>query len=310
MSVNKPKVIFIVGPTASGKTGLAIALSRHLNGEIVSADSMQIYKGISVASAAPTAQEKCLAVHHLVEFLEPQAKFSVADYVDLARKTIDDIISRGKLPIVVGGTGLYIDSLVNGIEFTDEKTSDEMRKKLENEFDNLGGEEMLKRLSQIDSIASSKLSPNDKKRIIRALEIYYSTGLTITQQNERSRAKGKPYNEVVIGITCFDREKLYDRINRRVDIMVENGIIDEAKSMRNKGYTSAQAIGHKEFYDYLDGKLSLGEAIEKLKRETRRYAKRQLTWFRKNENINWVYSDIQDAETTALEILERMNRNV
>ncbi len=307
MSISKPKVIFVVGPTASGKTGLSIALARRFNGEIVSADSMQIYKGIGIASAAPTCEEKSLAVHHLVEFLEPQAKFSVADYVDLARQTINDIISRGKLPIVVGGTGLYIDSLIDGIEFINEKTSDQMRKTLENEFDNLGGEEMLQRLSQIDSIASSKLSPNDKKRIIRALEIYYSTGLTITQQNERSKAKGKPYNEVIIGITCLDRQKLYDRINRRVDTMVEKGIVDEAKAMRNKGYTSAQAIGHKEFYDYLDGEISLEEATEKLKRETRRYAKRQLTWFRKNENINWIYCDIQDTETAAVEILERMN---
>ncbi len=307
MSINKPKVIFVVGPTASGKTELAIAIARHFDGEIVSADSMQIYKGISIASAAPTNEEKSLAVHHLIEFLEPQVKFSVADYVELARKTIDDIISRGKLPIVVGGTGLYIDSLIEGIEFIDEKTSDETRVKLENEYDILGGEEMLKKLSLIDSVSSAKLSPNDKKRIVRAFEVYYTTGLTITEQNERSKLGGKPYNEVIIGITCSDREKLYQRINRRVDLMVESGIIEEAKAMRDKGYTSAQAIGHKEFYDYLDGIVTIDEAVEKLKRETRRYAKRQLTWFRKNENINWVFSDIQDVKTEVIKILERMN---
>lgn len=307
MSINKPKVIFVVGPTASGKTELAIALARHFDGEIVSADSMQIYKGISIASAAPTAEEKSLAVHHLVEFLEPQVKFSVADYVDLARKTINDIVSRGRLPIVVGGTGLYINSLIEGIEFADEKSSDKTRLKLESEYDVLGGEEMLKKLSQIDPVSSEKLSPNDKKRIVRAFEVFYSTGLTITEQNERSKLGGKPYNEVIIGITFSDREKLYEKINRRVDLMVKNGIIEEAKAMRDKGYTSAQAIGHKEFYDYLDGIITIDEAVEKLKRETRRYAKRQLTWFRKNENINWLFTDIQDVKSEAVKILERMN---
>ena len=305
--MNKPKVIFVVGPTASGKTGLAIKLARRFNGEIVSADSMQIYKGISIASAAPTEEEKQLAVHHLVEFLEPEIKFSVADYVVLARKVIEDIISRGKLPIIVGGTGLYIDALIEGIEFTDEKTSSEVRENIEKEYEDIGGVEMLRKLSEIDALTAKKLSPNDKKRIVRAFEVYYTSGITITEQNERSKINGKPYDETVIGISCNDREKLYERINKRVDLMVQSGIIEEAKSMRDKGYTSAQAIGHKEFYDYLDGKVSLEEAIEKLKRETRRYAKRQLTWFRKNENINWVYSDIQNFEVAATELLERMN---
>ena len=305
--MNKPKVIFVVGPTASGKTGLAIKLARRFNGEIVSADSMQIYKGISIASAAPTEEEKQLAVHHLVEFLEPEIKFSVADYVVLARKVIEDIISRGKLPIIVGGTGLYIDALIEGIEFTDEKTSSDVRENIEKEYDDIGGVEMLRKLSEIDALTAKKLSPNDKKRIVRAFEVYYTSGITITEQNKRSKINGKPYDETVIGISCYDREKLYERINKRVDLMVQSGIVEEAKSMRDKGYTSAQAIGHKEFYDYLDGKVSLEEAIEKLKRETRRYAKRQLTWFRKNENINWVYSDIQNFEVAATELLERMN---
>ena len=307
MSINKPKVIFVVGPTASGKTGLAIALAKRFGGEIVSADSMQIYKGMSIASAAPTVEEKNLAVHHLVEFLEPDVKFSVADYVTLARSTIDDIIKRNKLPIVVGGTGLYINSLIEGIEFSEEKVAEETRKKLEEDYEKFGGEFMLAKLFDIDSVAAEKLSANDKKRIIRALEIYQITGLTLTQQNERSKIKGKPYNETVIGVTCFDRENLYNRINRRVDLMVENGIIDEAKAMRNRGHTSAQAIGHKEFYDYLDGKITFEEAIEKLKRETRRYAKRQLTWFRKNEHIKWVYADTQDVVAEAVKIIERMN---
>lgn len=305
--INKPKVIFIVGPTASGKTELGISIAKHFDGEIVSADSMQIYKGMTIASAAPTYEEKSLVTHHLVEFLEPQVKFSVADYVDLARKTIDDIISRGKLPVVVGGTGLYIDSLIEGIEFAQEKTSFEIREGLEKEYDLLGGELMLEKLREIDPFCAKKLFPNDKKRIVRALEVYHTTGFTMTEQNGRSKLTGKPYNEIIIGVTCFERENLYQRINRRVDLMVEKGIIDEAKAMRNKGYTSAQAIGHKEFYDYLDNKVSLEFAIEKLKMQTRRYAKRQLTWFRKNNNINWVFSDTEDVADRSIKIIERMN---
>jgi tRNA dimethylallyltransferase len=166
---------------------------------------------------------------------------------------------------------------------------------------------MLKKLSEIDLQTAERLSPNDKKRIVRAFEVYFTTGLTISQQNERSRLGGKPYDEIIIGISFSDREKLYERINQRVDLMVEKGIVDEAKTMRDKGYTSAQAIGHKEFYEYLDGKVTFDEAVEKLKRETRRYAKRQLTWFRRNPNINWVYSDEQDVKATAIDIIERMN---
>lgn len=301
----KPKLIAVVGPTASGKTSLAIALAKRFSGEIVSADSMQIYKDMSIATAAPTALEKEQVVHHLVEFLDPSEKFSVAEYVLLAKKTIAEIINRGNLPIVVGGTGLYVDSLLNGIEFTEEKTCQSMRDEIEKEYDSLGGDVMLQKLSELDPIAAHKLSANDKKRIVRAFEIIKTTGTTVTEQNELSKRNGKPYDEIIIGINYEDRQKLYDRINLRVDMMIENGLLEEAEKMASKGVTAAQAIGHKEFNEYFNGNVSLLEATEKLKQETRRYAKRQLIWFRRNEQINWIYADKDDVLEKAFEIIER-----
>lgn len=301
----KPKVVAVVGPTASGKTGLGIALARHFNGEIISADSMQVYKGMPIASAAPTAGEKELAVHHLVEFLEPEESFCVADYVALAKEKAADILSRGKLPIIVGGTGLYINSLIDGIEFCEQKPDEEIRKKLESDFIALGGEEMLSRLRKIDEPTANRLNSSDKRRIIRALELYETTGMTVSEQNELSRKNGAPYNEIMVGITYLDREKLYERINKRVDLMLENGILDEAREMSERGITAAQAIGHKEFGEYFSGNCTLEEAVEKLKRETRRYAKRQLTWFRRDSRINWIYADCEDVLKRAVEIIER-----
>ncbi len=301
----KPKVIAVVGPTASGKTGLAIALAKHFSGEIVSADSMQIYKEMPIATAAPTQLEKSEAVHHLTEFLDPSEAFSVADYVTLAKRTIDEIISRGKLPIIVGGTGLYINSLLDGVEFTEEKSNFELRSAIEKEYDTVGGEIMLEKLKAYDPVAASKLSANDKKRIVRAFEIIKTTGMTPTRQNELSKRNGKPYDEVIIGINYEDRQKLYDRINLRVDLMIENGLIQEAQNMAAKGITAAQAIGHKEFAEYFSGNASLQEPTEKLKQERRRYAKRQLTWFRKNQGVNWIYADKEDVFLRAVEIIER-----
>lgn len=303
--IDKPKVVVVAGPTASGKTGLGIALAQRFGGEIVSADSMQIYKGMSIASAAPTNEEKEQAVHHLVEFLEPEERFCVADYVALAKEKISDILSRGKLPIIVGGTGLYINSLIDGIEFCEQSPNETIRKRLEAEFDALGGESMLSRLKEIDEQTANRLSASDKRRIVRALEIYETTGTTLSQQNELSRKNGKPYDEIMLGITFLDREKLYERINKRADLMLNNGILEEAKLMSNKGVTAAQAIGHKEFNEYFSGNCTLEEATEKLKRETRRYAKRQLTWFRRDSRINWLYNDSDDVFQRAVEIIER-----
>ena len=301
----KIPLVAVAGPTASGKTALGIALSKHFGGEIVSADSMQIYKGMTIAAAVPTEEERKTSPHHLIEFLEPNIKFSVADYVDIARKTILEIANRNKLPILVGGTGLYINSLVDGIEFTKEKPSEELRKKLEKEFQEKGGEEMLKKLSVFDPQTANRLNASDKRRILRAIEIFETTGITLTRQNELSKVKGSNYNTVMLGITFRDREKLYERINLRVDKMLDEGLLDEARQASNKGVTAAQAIGHKEFIPYFKGEVSLEEAVEKLKRETRRYAKRQLTWFRRDTRINWLYADEEDVVKKAIEIVER-----
>jgi len=205
----------------------------------------------------------------------------------------------------VGGTVLYINSLVDGIEFTKEKTNEELRKKLEEEFQEKGGEEMLKKLSVFDPQTANRLNASDKRRILRAIEIFETTGITLTRQNELSKVKGSNYNTVMLGITFRDREKLYERINLRVDKMLDEGLLDEARQASNKGVTAAQAIGHKEFIPYFKGEVSLEEAVEKLKRETRRYAKRQLTWFRRDTRINWLYADEEDVVKKAIEIVER-----
>lgn len=291
------KVIFVVGPTASGKTALSIALAKEFGGEIISADSMQIYKGIHIASAAPEKQEQDGIPHHLLEFLELNSSFSVADYTKLARKKIDEISERGKIPIVVGGTGLYISALLDNTKFTDAKTDEKLRGELEKKFDTLGGEEMLKKLSEFDPDSAVRLQPSDKRRIIRCFEIYETTGLTLTQQNAMSHLEEPDFEALVIGITYEDREKLYERINLRVDLMLKSGLLEEAKkTFENRNKKGAfQAIGHKELYGFLEGRTSLEEATELLKRQTRRYAKRQLTWFRRDERINWIYADKCDS---------------
>ena len=289
---NKIPIVAVVGPTASGKTALSIEIAKHFGGEIIGADSMQIYKNMSIASAAPAAEEKGDIPHHLFEFLDPSESFSVAEYVTLADKKAREITSRGKLPILVGGTGLYVDSFLGNLKFSAEENTAEIREKLEKEAENLGTAALLERLKEIDPEAAAKLHENDKKRIIRALEVYSIHGITPTEMNLRSKAEPSPYKSIYIGATYKDRELLYKRIEKRVYMMVEQGLLQEAeKSYKTLGTTAVQAIGHKEFYPYFDGKISKDEAIESLIRSTRRYAKRQLTWFRRNENINWIYMD-------------------
>ncbi len=293
MPKNKP-VIYIVGPTASGKTGFSVELAKKFNGEIVSADSMQIYQGIHIASAAPDEKEKGNIPHHLFEFLNLNESFSVAQYVELAHKTISDIHNRGKLPIVVGGTGLYISSLSQNIEFSNSDNND-IRKELEAKLEKSSLDKFYEFLLEIDPVAAEKISPTDKKRILRAIEIFYVSGKTKTECDKESKEAGPIYENLFIGLNYKNRETLYDRINKRVDIMLENGLLDEAKStLNNSGSTSTQAIGHKELYGFLKGETSLEAATENLKMQTRRYAKRQLTWFRKNEEINWLYMDDMD----------------
>ena len=303
--MSRIKTVFIVGPTASGKTGLGISLASLFSGEIVSADSMQIYKGIHIASAAPDTAEMQGIPHHMLEFLEPSVSYSVADYVKAARGVISDIENRGRLPIVVGGTGLYISSLADNTEYIDEETDFALRRDLENRFDQIGAEEMLKELSEFDPDTAARLHPNNRRRIIRAFEIYKTTGKTVTAQNELSHRGEEYIKPLLIGINYRDRQKLYERINQRVDIMLKNGLLKEAELALKESGGAVQAIGHKELAGFLEGECSLNEAAENLKRQTRRYAKRQLTWFNSDKRINWIYADeTEDVVTEAARLIK------
>ncbi len=305
--MKKIPLIVVVGPTASGKSDLSIKLAQKYNGEIVSADSMQIYKGMPIASAVVTKEEMQGIEHHLVEFLENDKTFSVADYVNLAKSKIDAIYSKGKQPILVGGTGLYVNSLVDGISFCDEDEDSSVRDRLKMELDAFGAEYMLEKLRAVDAETAEKLHPNNTRRIIRALEVYEKMGITFSKQNELSRQDESPYDTVIIGITYRSREKLYERINLRVEKMLEKGLVAEAETMLNlpSGIGAAQAIGHKEIHRFLKGEISLEEAVEILKVQTRHYAKRQLTWFRGRDDIEWIYADCEDTLDAAVEIIER-----
>ena len=308
--MKKPLIPVIVGPTASGKTSLSIELAKKLNGEIVSADSMQIYKKMDIATAKPTDDEMQGIPHHLIDFLEPGEEFSVALYKEKAIAAIEDILSRGRLPVVVGGTGLYVDTLIKNTEFLDYEKSD-IRQKLEKRNEEEGTRKLLDELAEIDSVAASKLHLNDVKRIIRALEVYYSTGKTISEQCELSHINESPYDWCLICLDATDRQVLYDRINLRVDIMLDMGLIKEAKAFycSDISSTAKQAIGYKELKPYLDGLVTLDQATEKLKMETRRYAKRQLTWFRRYENINWLYIDTLTKEELLSAALKTIDKH-
>ncbi len=283
----------IVGPTASGKTALSIHLAKIFDAEIVSADSMQVYKGMDIATAKPTEEEMQGIVHHLIDFVDIDHKFSVAEYLSVARKTIDDITLRGKKAIVAGGTGLYVNSLVDNIDFKEEKENN-LREKLIKEAEEMGGEFMLRKLSELDPEYAEKLFPNDIGRIIRGIEINLIFGHSMMEHKKLSRENDSPYKPLMLGIAYKDREKLYNRIDKRVDLMLENGLIDEAKQFFGKldeGQTAVQAIGYKELFPYLNGSISLDEAVANLKKVTRNYAKRQITWFKKDERIKWLYAD-------------------
>lgn len=292
--MNRIPLVCVVGPTASGKTSLGVGLAKHLGGEVVGADSMQIYRSMPIASAVPTMEERQGVVHHLIEVLDFSVNFSVADYVEAAHKKIKEIYSSGKQPILVGGTGLYVNSLVDNIQFVSEPTDFELRKRLQNELKELGEEHMHTRLKAIDEAAAARLHPNNTRRIIRALELFELTGKTITQLEAESRSVPSPYDAVMLGITFENRELLYERIRRRVDLMLENGLIKEAEATLNLKGGGVQAIGHKELHKYFSGELTLDEAVELLKRESCHYAKRQLTWFKKDTRINWIYADKTD----------------
>ena len=288
--MNKPKVIVICGPTASGKTALSIELAKKINGEIISSDSMQIYKDMDIGTAKPTKQEMQEIKHYLLDFVEPDQRYSVAQFKKDAEKAIEEILAKNKVPIIVGGTGLYVDSLIYGIEYQEIELDKKYREELEEKAQKEGLETLYEQAQKIDPQAMEKISVNDKKRILRILEIYHSTGKTKTQQEIESRKNEVKYDYKVFALN-MEREKLYERINKRVDIMIEQGLIQEVENLCSKYTefpTAMQGLGYKEVVEYLQGKISEQEMIEKIKMETRRYAKRQLTWFRKNKQTIWL----------------------
>ena len=302
------KVAAVVGATASGKTALSVELAVRLNGEVISADSMQIYQGLSIATAKPDAEEMRGIRHHLIDFVPPDGEFSVAQYCELAHRAIADVSSRGRLPIVCGGTGLYVDSLLNNIIFADIPSDEALRSRLNAEFEEQGGQGLLERLRMLDPETAGKLSPADKKRIVRGLEVYELSGTTLSEFNRRSRSFPDRYETCVIGIGYRDRQKLYDRINLRVDRMLEAGLLDEVRNFASAGSggTVIQAIGCKELLPYLRGEENLAISVERLKRETRRFAKRQLTWFRRNDKIIWIYADEYASYDELVDRAERL----
>ena len=287
----KPKVIVIVGPTASGKTALSIELAKKIDGEIISCDSMQIYKDMNIGSAKPTIEEMQGIKHYMIDIAEPTERFSVAEYKKRSEEAIEKILQKGKVPIIVGGTGLYANSLIYNIEYNEIMLDEEYRKNLMKIAETeVGLATLYEKARSIDPVAMEKISSNDKKRIIRVLEIKHSTGKNKTELELESRKNEVKYDYKVFAIN-MPREILYDRINKRVDIMIENGLIDEVENIIEKYKefpTAMQAIGYKEIVMYLKGELTKQEAIEKIKQESRRYAKRQITWFKKIENIKWI----------------------
>ena len=288
--MQKDKVIVICGPTASGKTALSIELAKKVNGEIISCDSMQIYKDMNIGTAKPTIEEMQGIKHYLLDFVSPNERYSVADFKKDAKNAIKEILSKGKVPIIVGGTGLYLDSLIYEIEYQNIEFDENYRKELEQEVEEKGLEELYEQAKKIDQVAIEKISKNDKKRILRILEIYHATGKNKTEQEIESRKNEVEYDYKVYAIS-WDREELYARINKRVDLMIEQGLIDEVKNILQKYEqfpTAMQGLGYKEVVDYLKGNCTKQEMIEKIKMETRRYAKRQMTWFRKNKQTIWI----------------------
>lgn len=290
----RKKIIVICGPTASGKTGLSLVLAEKFGGEIISADSMQVYKNLDIGTAKATDEEQQTAPHHLVDFLDPSEPYNVEIFTRLAKDKIEEISKRGNVPFIVGGTGLYIESLVNGITFTEQKSDKSIRNKLEQQLAENGNEWLHQQLVDIDPEYAVTVHPNNAVRVMRALEIYYTTGVTMTQQIAASKPKEKPYDVLFLATGFLDRAKLYENIDKRVDIMVNLGVLDEAKYVyENKDIfvNSAAAIGYKEFFPYFENVQSLDECIDNLKKGSRHYAKRQLTWFNRMEDINWLYID-------------------
>ncbi|MEG0310437.1 MAG: tRNA (adenosine(37)-N6)-dimethylallyltransferase MiaA [Eubacterium sp.] len=288
--MSKPKIAVLVGPTACGKTDTAVELAKEIDGEIISADSMQIYKQMTIGTAKPTIDEQQGIPHYLIDCVDPKEEYSVACFKEAALKSIDTILSRHKTPIVVGGTGLYINGLTLPWGFREKDTDEAIREQLNAECESLGKEALYERLRSVDPITAEIIHPNNMKRVIRALEIYEVTGKPKSYFDEQASKEELPYDYVMMGIE-MNRALLYERINRRVDLMVEEGLIDEIKHLLSIGYTedliAMKAIGYKEIFPYLRKEMSLNDARILLKRDTRHFAKRQLTWFRKDKRIKW-----------------------
>jgi len=296
-------ILCIAGPTASGKTALAVALARELNGEVVSCDSMQVYRRMDIGTAKPTLEEMQGIPHHMIDVAEPEEDFSVSRYCNLAAPIVDDILARGKIAIIAGGTGLYMDSLIRGNSFAPFPSTG-VREALEAEADRKGMEHMLEKLRLIDPEAAVRLHLSDRKRILRALEVYLETGKTITRHNRETQAIPPRYTPLWLGLDFAQRQTLYDRIDARVGRMLENGLIEEIQGLLDSGVprkcTAMQAIGYKEFVAALDGQCSVEAAADQVRQSSRRYAKRQLTWFRRNAAMHWL---LQDAATAPEEII-------
>lgn len=290
MEIDKQiEVVAIVGPTASGKTALSIRLAKEFNGEIINGDSMQIYKGLDIGTAKITEEEMEGIPHHLLSFKEPTESFSVAEFQRLVREKIQDIQSRGKLPIIVGGTGLYIQAVLYDFQFTEEKVDEAARQKYYDELSKIGPEAMHERLAALDPETAKTIHPNNTRRVIRALEMIELHGVSKASE-EHNRGDIPLYNHLIIGMD-IDRTLLYERINKRVDLMMEQGLLEEVRALWEKNIRNVQsvkAIGYKELYDYFDGIISLDEAIEQIKQNSRRYAKRQLTYFRNKMDVQWI----------------------
>ena len=305
------KIPVITGPTAAGKTKLGVMLALELGGEIVSADSMQIYRGMDTGTAKPSEKDMMGIPHHMISVADPAENYSVARYVKEATQKTEDILSRGKIPFIVGGSGLYIDSLINGREFADAPKNDALRRSLSDMFDRAGGEAMLNKLRLADPAAASKLSAGDKKRIVRALEVYEITGRTITEHDLESASRPPRFDAVKIAVSYEDRKTLYSRIDERVDDMVAKGLFEEVQKLlpviSGPNTTAGQAIGYKEAASALRGEMTRAEATDLIKKESRRYAKRQLTWLRRDKNIYWILRgnerDLDFAFRTSLGIL-------
>ena len=302
------RVLIITGPTATGKTALGVELALRLNGEVISADSMQLYRGMDIGTAKVTAEEARGVPHHLVDVAEPSENWSVARWVEAAAACAEDIFSRGKLPVIVGGTGLYIDSLLSGRDFADSgDDGGKLRVELSSEYDRIGGEAFRERLAAVDPARAQKLHSADKKRLVRAMEVYRLTGETITAHDARTRTRPPRWESLRVALSFADRAVLYARIDRRVDEMMERGLFAEVQSLLDAGLdaecTAMQAIGYKEISACLRGECTEAEAIASIKQNSRRYAKRQLTWLRRDAGIRWVlWEDAPDIPKAADEV--------